>query len=57
MKILLKYSGLILQLIGVALLLIPKMMGKLNNGTLAAGGICIALGIIVYIIISKFEKK
>ena len=57
MKALVKYSGLILQLIGVALLLIPKVMGTLNNTFLIAGGALIALGIIVYVILNRVVKE
>lgn len=57
MKALVKYSGLVLQLIGVALLLIPKAMGSLNNGFLVAGGALIALGIIVYVILNRVVKE
>lgn len=57
MNALLKYSGLLLQLIGVALLLIPKAMGNISNGYLVSGGTLIVLGIIVYVIINRVVKK
>ena len=57
MKALLKYSGLIIQLIGVILLLVPKFMGTTSNITLGIGGFFIVLGIIVYVIINKVTKE
>lgn len=56
MKALLKYSGVIIQLIGVILLLVPKFMGTTSNVTLVAGGSCIALGVIVYVVINRIAK-
>lgn len=57
MKTLLKYSGPILQLIGVALLLVPKFMKTTTNLTLGLGGACIALGIVVYVLINRTIKE
>lgn len=56
MKTLLKYSGIILQIIGVAILLIPKITHSATNTTLLIGGIFIALGIIAFIITNKYIK-
>lgn len=58
MKALLKYSGVIIQLIGVILLLIPKLMGNpANNVMLMAGGACIVLGVIIYVVINRRVKE
>ncbi|MDA3854563.1 MAG: hypothetical protein PF444_10050 [Bacteroidales bacterium] len=58
MKALIKYSGVIIQLIGVALLLVPKVMGKApNNVTLVLGGSLITLGVIAYIVINRMVKQ
>jgi len=57
MKALLKYSGIIIQLIGVLLLLVPKFMGTTTNVTLIAGGVCIALGVIAYVVINRVVKE
>jgi hypothetical protein len=50
---LIKYSGLILEIIGVLFLLIPKLLGATSNGTLIAGGACLVVGILSHIIINK----
>lgn len=58
MKALIKYSGVIIQIIGVLLLLVPKIMGKAsNNVTLVIGGALIVLGIIAYVVINKMVKE
>ena len=57
MKALLKYSGIIIQLIGVILLLVPKFMGTTTNITLVFGGSFIALGVIAYVITNKLIKE
>lgn len=58
MKALLKYSGVIIQLIGVILLLLPKLMGNpANNLMLSLGGALIVLGVIAYVIINKVVKE
>lgn len=54
MKALLKYLGVIIELIGVAFLIIPKIMQTTSNATLIAGGSCLVAGIITFIIINKF---
>lgn len=57
MKALLKYSGLIIQLIGVVILLVPKFMGTTSNVTLVIGGACIVLGVIAYVVINRIVKE
>lgn len=56
MNTLLKYTGLIIELIGVALLIIPKLMETTSNVTLAAGGLCMIIGVIVHIILNRMIK-
>lgn len=56
MNTLLKYSGLIIELIGVALLLVPKFMKTTSNLTLSVGGLCIIVGVIVHVIMNKRIK-
>ncbi len=53
MKASLKYIGLIIQLVGVAILLIPKFMGTISNQTLLIGGVCIVLGLGIYIVVNN----
>lgn len=57
MNAFLKYIGLIIELVGVALLLIPKLMSTTSNVTLAAGGACIVVGIVTYIILNNIIKE
>ena len=51
---LVKSIGLIIQLIGVALLIVPKIMETISNMTLLAGGICLVIGIIAHVLINKY---
>lgn len=54
MKDLLKNLGLILVLIGVAILLICSLTGNVNNnGVLGTSIVLIILGLISYIVINK----
>ncbi len=53
---LIKNIGLIIELIGVALLIIPKVMESTTNTTLIAGGSCLVLGVIAHVVINKFVK-
>ena len=57
MNTFLKYIGLIIEIVGVAFLLIPKVMSATSNLTLAVGGICIVIGIITHIILNKIIKE
>lgn len=53
MKIFLKYSGIIVLLIGVLFLVIPFFAEFENNITLLTGWILIIVGFIGYIVINK----
>lgn len=53
MKELLKYLGVIIAIIGVAILAIPQFMGTTTNATLMTGLVVIILGIVSFILINK----
>ncbi|GAE15621.1 hypothetical protein IX307_001859 [Bacteroides pyogenes] len=54
MKGLLKNLGLILILIGVAILLICSLTGNVNNNSILGGSmVLVILGLISYIVINK----
>ncbi|MGL5318875.1 MAG: hypothetical protein ACRC9Q_09345 [Bacteroidales bacterium] len=53
MNELLKYLGVIIAIIGVAILAIPQFMGTTTNGTLSTGLVVIILGILSFILINK----
>ncbi|MGL4333361.1 MAG: hypothetical protein ACRCZQ_08735 [Bacteroidales bacterium] len=53
MKELLKYLGVIIAIIGVAILAIPQFMGITTNATLMTGLVVIILGIVSFILINK----
>lgn len=53
MKELLKYLGVIIAIIGVAILAIPQFMGTTTNTTLMSGLVVIILGIVSFILINK----
>lgn len=52
----LKYLGLIIELIGVILLLLPKFIDAKSNPFLIAGGTCMVIGVIAYVVINKLLK-
>jgi hypothetical protein len=56
MKAFKKYIGVIIELIGVAFLIIPKLMESTTNGTLVVGGTGIVVGVITYVITNKKAK-
>ena len=53
MKQLIKYLGVIVLLVGVAILAIPTAQGSLNNGILTAGLVTIVIGYLGHIFINK----
>lgn len=53
MKQLIKYLGVIVLLVGVAILAIATSQGALNNGILVVGFATIVLGYIGHIFINK----
>ncbi len=53
MKGLIKNIGILIQLVGVALLIVPKIMETTSNTTLMAGGACLVVGIIAHMLINK----
>ncbi|MGL4781605.1 MAG: hypothetical protein ACRDD8_04355 [Bacteroidales bacterium] len=48
-----KYLGVIIVIIGVAILAIPQFLGSTTNTTLATGLVVIIVGIISYILLNK----
>jgi len=52
----LKYLGLIIELIGVILILLPKFIDVTVNPFLIAGGVCMVVGVILYVIINRHLK-
>lgn len=48
-----KYLGVIIAIIGVAILAIPQFMGTTTNATLMTGLVVIILGIFSFILINK----
>ena len=56
MNALLKYGGIIIVLIGVAVLAVPQFTHTMTN-TLLIIGLCLnAIGIILTIVLNKMEK-
>ncbi|MGL4805241.1 MAG: hypothetical protein ACRC26_02725 [Bacteroidales bacterium] len=53
MNELMKYLGVIIVIIGVAILAIPQFLGSTTNTTLATGLVVIIVGIISYILLNK----
>lgn len=53
MNELIKYLGIILILIGTAVLAVPQFMGAMTNTILLVGLFTIAIGIIVHIVINR----
>ncbi|MDD4515810.1 hypothetical protein [Massilibacteroides sp.] len=53
MKQLMKYLGVIVLLIGVAILAIPAIQGSMSNTILIVGFITIILGYLGHIVINK----
>lgn len=53
MKQLIKYLGVIVLLLGVAILAIPTMQGTLNNSILIIGFVAIIAGYLGHIVINK----
>jgi len=56
MNELLKQSGLIIILIGVLLLIVPMMLGKVTNTILLWSLIVILVGLFEYIIVNRFME-
>lgn len=56
MKGLLRYGGIILVLIGVAVLAVPQFMHTMTNTLLATGLAIIVLGVISTIFLNKLER-
>lgn len=53
MNVLLKYLGVFVLLIGVAILAIPTFLGGLSNSILAVGLTLIVLGYLGHIVLNK----
>jgi uncharacterized membrane protein HdeD (DUF308 family) len=53
MNTLLKYLGVFILLIGVAILAIPTITGSLNNSALFIGLVVIILGYLAHIFLNK----
>ncbi len=53
MNSLMKYLGVVILLVGVAILAIPTITGGLSNGILIAGLAVIILGYIAHILLNK----
>lgn len=53
MNELMKYLGVLIVIIGVAILAIPQFLGSTTNTTLATGLVVIIVGIISYILLNK----
>lgn len=49
----LKYLGVLLLLVGVAILAVPTYMGTLNNTILTVGIVVVVVGFIGHIILNK----
>lgn len=56
MKDLAKYSGVIVMLIGVAVLVIPFFMGTTANSNLIIGLILVIEGLLGYIFVNNMKK-
>jgi uncharacterized membrane protein YedE/YeeE len=57
MKDLIKYSGILLVLIGALLLVIPALMNVITNGFLVAAAILFVVGIIAHIALNKYIQE
>ena len=57
MNALLRYGGVLIVLIGVAILAIPQFNQTMTNDILMTGLVTIVVGILSIIILSKFEKQ
>lgn len=53
MKLFLKYLGVLVLLIGVAILAVPFLNGGMSNGVLVAGIVVMLIGYFGHIIINK----
>ena len=53
MNNLVKYLGVIILLVGVAILAVPSFMGTSSNGVLVAGLACVIAGFIGHIFINN----
>ncbi|MGL4992939.1 MAG: hypothetical protein ACRC6R_02205 [Bacteroidales bacterium] len=53
MNELMKYIGVIITIIGVAILAVPQFMGSTTNTTLLAGLVTVILGIVAHIVVNK----
>lgn len=53
MKELIKYLGVIVILIGVAILAVPQFMGMTTNFTLGLGLVVMVVGLVGHIVINK----
>ncbi len=57
MNALLRYGGVLIVLIGVAILAIPQFNQTMTNDILMTGLVTIVVGILAIIILSRFEKQ
>ncbi len=57
MKALLKYIGVIIELIGVVFLIVPKLNHTTSNTTLVVGGALLVIGVLTYVIINKIVTE
>lgn len=57
MKDLLKYAGVLIEIIGGLLLIVPALMKTATNLTMTIAGILIVVGFISHIIINKYVLK
>lgn len=48
-----KYLGVIITILGVAVISIPQFMGASTNGTLVGGFLLVAAGIVAHIVVNK----
>lgn len=53
MKLFLKYVGVLVLLIGVAILAVPFLTGSMSNGVLVAGIVVMLIGYFGHIMINK----
>ena len=53
MNVLMKYLGVFVLLIGVAILAIPAITGGITNGALVAGLVVIVIGYLGHIFLNK----
>ena len=56
MSLLLKYAGIIVVLIGAAIIAIPFFTNSLSNGVLVAGLVIEIVGIFLTIFLGRMEK-